>query len=58
MASTDARKHESVCQNIYRFTPYVIDESDLGRIHSTDESISVANVNRGVDFFTALMRKI
>jgi carboxypeptidase PM20D1 len=57
MAGTDAKKYECVCKNIYRFTPYVIDNKDVGTIHSTNESISVVNVNRCIDFFTALMER-
>ncbi|NCB73142.1 MAG: M20/M25/M40 family metallo-hydrolase [Clostridia bacterium] len=58
MASTDARKYEAVCENIYRFTPYIIDNEDIGKIHGTDESISVVNVNRCIDFFTALFERL
>ncbi len=58
MASTDARKYEPVCGNIYRFTPYVIDNADLEKIHGSNENISVVNVNRCVDFFTALMERL
>jgi carboxypeptidase PM20D1 len=58
MASTDARKYEAVCKNIYRFTPYIIDDEDIGKIHGTNENISVVNVNRCIDFFTALMERL
>lgn len=58
MASTDARKYEAVCKNIYRFTPYIIDDEDIGKIHGTNENISVANVNRCIDFFTALFERL
>ena len=58
MASTDARKYECVSQNIYRFTPYIIDNDDLGKMHGTNENISVANVNRCIGFFTALMERL
>ncbi|PKM74434.1 MAG: peptidase M20 [Firmicutes bacterium HGW-Firmicutes-16] len=58
MASTDARKYEAVCKNIYRFTPYIIDNEDIRKIHGTNENISVANVNRCIDFFTALMERL
>jgi len=58
MASTDARKYEPVCKNIYRFTPYIIDGGELGKIHGTNENISVANVNRCIDFFTALIENL
>ena len=55
MAATDARKYESVADNQYRFTPYRIDESDLKRIHGTNERISVDNLNRCVAFFRFMM---
>ena len=55
MAATDARKYESVADNQYRFTPYRIDESDLQRIHGTNERISVDNLNRCVAFFRFML---
>ena len=58
MASTDARKYEPVCKNIYRFTPYIIDDEDVAKIHGTNENISIENVNRCIDFFTALMERL
>lgn len=58
MASTDARKYECVSKNVFRFTPYVIDNEDLGKIHGTNENISVVNVNRCIDFFAALFAKL
>ena len=58
MAGTDARKYECVCENIFRFSPYVIDNGDIGKIHGTNENISVSNVNRCIDFFTALMERL
>jgi len=58
MASTDAKKYECVSENIFRFSPYVIDNEELGKIHGTDENISVANVNRCIDFFIALFERL
>ena len=58
MAATDARKYECVSQNIYRFTPYVIDNDDLGKMHGTNENISIANVNRCIGFFMTLMERL
>ncbi len=55
MAGTDAKKYESVADNVYRFTPYLIDNTDLAKIHGTNENISVVNVNRCIDFFAALI---
>ena len=51
LASTDARKYEPVCRNIYRFTPYRIHNSEMGMMHGTNENISVENVDRCIEFF-------
>lgn len=58
LAGTDARKYECVSKNIFRFTPYVIDNDDLDKLHGTNECISVANVNRCIDFFEALFERL
>lgn len=58
MAGTDAKKYEGVADNVYRFSPYLIDNADLAKIHGTNENISVANVNRCIDFFITLLEKL
>ena len=58
MAGTDAKKYESVADHVYRFSPYLIDNADLTKIHGTNESISVVNVNRCIDFFMELMKRL
>ncbi len=58
MAGTDARKYERVCQNIYRFTPYIISSADIAKIHGTNENISIQNVNRCIDFYAGLMESL
>jgi carboxypeptidase PM20D1 len=58
MAGTDAKKYEPVADDVYRFSPYLIDNADLAKIHGTNESVSVVNVNRCIDFFMALMEKL
>jgi carboxypeptidase PM20D1 len=58
LAATDARKYEGVCQNIYRFAPYRIDNADLSRIHGTNEKISLENVKQCVEFYVTLFENI
>jgi carboxypeptidase PM20D1 len=58
LASSDARKYESVCKNIYRFTPFYIQNDEVSAMHGTNENISVENINRCVAFFTELFRLI
>lgn len=57
MAGTDARKYEPVCDNMYRFTPYMIDNSELGKIHGTNENISVENIKKCTEFFYTLLKQ-
>lgn len=57
MGSTDARKYECVCENIYRFSPYKIDSGELDKMHGTNENITVENVGRCTAFFTELFKR-
>lgn len=57
MAGTDAVKYEPVCEQIYRFSPYQIPASDLGRIHGTNERISLENIEHGIRFFIELLKR-
>jgi carboxypeptidase PM20D1 len=56
LASSDARKYENVCKNIYRFTPFYIHSDEISSMHGTNENISLENINRCVAFFTELFR--
>ena len=58
MAGTDARKYESVCGDIYRFTPYRIHNDELGKIHGTNENITIDNIGRCIAFFQGLFQSI
>lgn len=55
MAGTDSRKYEEICDNIFRFTPYVLEPEDMERIHGTNERISLDNLERIVSFFTSFL---
>ena len=55
MAGTDARKYEEVCENIYRFSPYMISKKELAKVHATDERISLENIEKCVQFFITLI---
>jgi acetylornithine deacetylase/succinyl-diaminopimelate desuccinylase-like protein len=45
-----------VCENIYRFTSVVMDESFLGLEHGIDERIPVASMVKMVKFYAQLMQ--
>jgi carboxypeptidase PM20D1 len=56
VAATDSKHYASLTENIYRFAPLVLDSVDVGRIHGTNERISVDNLTRSVDFYIQLIR--
>lgn len=53
---TDARRMESICRNVYRFSPFVFPPEEMVRIHGQDERISLENLNRGVAFFRQMLQ--
>jgi carboxypeptidase PM20D1 len=57
MGGTDARKYYNVCDNIYRFTPIWITDEEKDTMHSHNESISVENYLRMIDFFEIMFKK-
>ena len=57
MGGTDARKYYNVCDNIYRFTPIWVTYEEKDTIHSHNESISVENYLRMIDFFEIMFKK-
>ncbi|MCL2209159.1 MAG: M20/M25/M40 family metallo-hydrolase [Treponema sp.] len=56
VATTDSRHFKDISNNIFRFNPYKLDPDELNTIHGHDERISIENLNRGLKFYTALMR--
>ena len=56
VAATDTRHYESLSPNVYRFLPAVAGPEDIGRLHGTDERISVENWSRAVAFYERLLR--
>ena len=57
MGGTDARKYYNVCDNIYRFTHIWVTDEEKDTIHSHNESISVENYLRMIDFFEIMLKK-
>lgn len=56
MGATDARNYENLSDNIYRFSPYMITDEELKTIHSTNERISIKNLERMVKFYVQLIK--
>ncbi|MDG5766376.1 M20 family peptidase [Balneolales bacterium ANBcel1] len=55
VGATDARHYSRLTKNIYRFIPLRADESDLDRVHGTDERISKHNYHEMIFFYTRLL---
>ncbi len=56
MGGTDARQYEDVCDNIYRYSPFLMDTGLLLTTHGTNERIPVSSLEDGVAFFKRYIR--
>lgn len=56
LGATDARYYQPICENVYRFTPMIVSQDDLHRVHGTNERIAVENLGLMVQFFAQLMK--
>ncbi len=53
---TDAKYYAKRSNNVFRFLPVFITEGDMGRIHGTNERISVESVDLAIRYFRQLIR--
>lgn len=58
MGGTDAYNYEPVCENIYRFAPFVADTKLLLCTHGTNERIPIACCEDAIAFFKRYTRKM
>ena len=58
MGGTDARQYEDVCDNIYRYSPFLMDTSLLLTCHGTNERIPVDSLKDGVVFFKKYIKAL
>lgn len=58
MGGTDAYNYESVCENIYRFAPFVVDTKLLLCTHGTDERLPLSAVPNAIKFFKRYIKKM
>ncbi len=56
MGGTDACFYEPICDNIYRFAPFLVNTSLLLCTHATNERIPVETLKAGVSFFKSYVR--
>jgi carboxypeptidase PM20D1 len=55
LGGTDARNYYAVCDNVYRFSPYLMTPEDLARIHGLNERISIDAFAMMIEFFYRLI---
>ena len=55
--ATDARYYTGVCENVYRFSPLMLDSGDLDRVHGCNERLSIQNCGRMVAFYVEFLEK-
>ena len=58
MGGTDAYNYEPVCENIYRFAPFVADTKLLLCTHGTNERLPIACAEDAIAFFKRYTRKM
>ena len=58
MGGTDACHYERVCENIYRYSPFLVSTSLLLTTHGTNERIPVSSMADGIKFFKRYIRKV
>ncbi len=55
VGGTDSCYFESICDNIYRISPFTLGKKDLTRIHGTNERIEKNQLEDGIRFFMQLI---
>jgi carboxypeptidase PM20D1 len=54
--STDARHYTGLCEQVFRFSPYLITREELETVHGVNERISVENLEHMAQFYALVMR--
>ena len=57
-AATDSRRYSRICDAVYRFVPARLGPRGMGVLHSVDESVSVDDYLRAVDFYRAVVERV
>ncbi len=56
LGGTDARHYAGLTDAVYRFTPMVLGDDDLARIHGTNERLGVEAFGNAIAFYAQLIR--
>lgn len=58
LGATDSRYYRNLSKNIYRFSPTLLNEEDLDRIHGTNERIEENSYKKMIQFYTTLIKNL
>jgi carboxypeptidase PM20D1 len=57
-ATTDSRHYRELAGTVFRFSPHKLAPSATSGVHGHDERISLENLSRGLEFYSALFRNV
>jgi carboxypeptidase PM20D1 len=55
LGGTDALWYEQVSDNVYRFTPALMNREELSRMHNANERFSLENLGKAIEFYVQLI---
>lgn len=55
MGGTDAKHYHNVCDNIYRFEPCQMNQSEIAKMHNDNERMSFENIHNATKFYLDLI---
>ena len=58
VASSDSRHYSDICKNVYRFCPMELDRKHRDMIHNYNEQMDLEMIDKCIDFYINLLKKI
>ncbi len=58
MGGTDARNYQNICENVYRYSPFLLDTKLLTTTHGTNEKIAVDSFADALAFFKRYIKTL
>jgi carboxypeptidase PM20D1 len=58
LQASDSRHFTAISDAVYRFLPFDLTKAERGTLHARNERIRVSTLNRAVEFFEELLRRI
>ncbi|MCD7827577.1 MAG: M20 family peptidase [Clostridiales bacterium] len=58
MGGTDARNYQNICDNVYRYSPFLMDMNLIFTTHGTNERIDISSFHDGIAFFKRYIKTL